>query len=169
MSSQLTRIVLLLLAVVLAAWIVWDIERPPFSVAVTPRTAELRNGLTEIERSTIEVFERTSPSVVQISGRAAGSNKTDDETIQSGSGFVWDAAGDIVTNDHVVTNTESLTVRFASGEVAKAQIVGIASNYDLAVIRVGQLKASPPPISIGTSADLRVGQFAYAIGKPIRL
>jgi S1-C subfamily serine protease len=133
-----------------------------------PRTVAPRGSLSEAERSIIALFERASPSVVQIAGLAEQNPASvqGEEEIQSGSGFVWDDAGDIVTNDHVVANTQGLVVRFATGEAAKANIVGVAANYDLAVIRVEQVKALPRPLAIGTSADLKVGQFTYAIGNP---
>ncbi len=139
-------------------------------LAATPRPIEPRGELAEIERSTIRVFETVSPSVVQIIGEARNTDdtsKVDSEVgIKSGTGFVWDADGNIVTNDHVVSDTKGLAVRFSSGETTKAAIVGVAPNYDLAVIRVPNARQLPQPIPVGTSADLKVGQFAYAIGNP---
>jgi 2-alkenal reductase len=82
---------------------------------------------------------------------------------------VWDGAGHIVTNDHVVQGAGILAVRFASGQVLRAQIVGVAPNYDLAVLRVDNTRSLPPPLAIGTSADLKVGQYVYAIGNPFGL
>jgi len=137
--------------------------------ASVPRGVEPRHDLTEAEKVTIAVFERASPSVVQIAGNVeeeSAKRAKEEEGTKSASGIVWDAAGDIVTNDHVVMNAGDITVRFASGEIVKAKTVGIAANYDLAVIRVGDRDHLPPPITVGTSADLKVGQFAYAIGNP---
>src|SRR5207237_5294003 len=79
-----------------------------------------------------------------------------------------DHAGHIVTNKHLVEGTNSLAVRFASGEVGAATIVGTAPNYDLAVIRATGVRL-PAPISVGNSADLKVGQAAFAIGNPFGL
>jgi S1-C subfamily serine protease len=142
-----------------------------FWSARTPRPVEPRASLTDSERTTIAIFNRVSPSVVQIAGRTAAPtiNQEEDIGIQSGTGFVWDTAGNIVTNGHVVRNATSLAVRFASGQAAQAKIVGIAANYDLAVVRVETTIHLPPPISIGTSADLQVGQMAFAIGNPYGL
>jgi 2-alkenal reductase len=142
-----------------------------FWSAKTPRPVEPRASLADLERTTIAIFDRVSPSVVQIAGQTTASavGQEEDIGIQSGTGFVWDAAGNIVTNGHVVRNTTSLAVRFASGQVAQAAIVGIATNYDLAVVRVESTIHLPPPISIGTSADLKVGQMAFAIGNPYGL
>ena len=74
-----------------------------------------------------------------------------------------------MTNNHVVADTDELAVRLASGQVLRAQLVGTAPNYDLAVVRVEATHDLPPPIAIGTSDDLKVGQLAFAIGNPFGL
>src|SRR5260370_27044286 len=139
--------------------------------ASTPRAVEPRGSLSEIERTSIEIFEHASQSVVQVVGRAGAIDTPEAENglAQSGSGFVWDGAGHIVTNDHVVEGTSSLAVRFASGQVLRAQVVGTAPNYDLAVIRVDNPRSLPPPIPIGPSDDLKVGHWLFAIGNPFGL
>jgi S1-C subfamily serine protease len=147
------------------------VDRLLFS-ASTPRAVEPRGSLSDLEKSTIELFERVSPSVVQVVARGAAldpSHAEGEAQAQSGTGFVWDAAGHIVTNDHVVEGTGSVAVRLASGQVLRAQIVGTAPNYDLAVLRVDNPRALPPPIAIGTSDDLKVGQSVFAIGNPFGL
>jgi 2-alkenal reductase len=68
-----------------------------------------------------------------------------------------------------VQGVSTIAVRIATGEVVRAELVGLASNYDLAVIRLPNARQLPPPITVGTSADLRVGQFAFAIGNPFGL
>jgi 2-alkenal reductase len=88
---------------------------------------------------------------------------------QTGTGFVWDAAGHIVTNNHVVQNASPIAIRLNSGEIVPATVVGTAPNYDIAVLRLGRVRQPPPPIAIGTSGDLKVGQFTYAIGNPFGL
>jgi 2-alkenal reductase len=143
-----------------------------FFSASTPRAVEARGQLAEVERTAIEIFQRVSPSVVQVVGQAAASDFTAPDEGgggASGTGFIWDGAGHIVTNDHVVRGARDLGVRFASGEVARAALVGVAPNYDLAVIRLGSTRQLPPPVAIGTSADLQVGQMAFAIGNPFGL
>ena len=106
-----------------------------------------------------------------MAGRSAASTigPDGDEGVQGGTGFVWDRAGHIVTNNHVVQGVANIAVRFESGEVAQAQLVGGAPNYDLAVIRVAGARNLPPPIAVGSSADLKVGQAAFAIGNPFGL
>ena len=136
-----------------------------------PRPIASRADLSDAERSIIAVFERVSPSVVQVVGRQGGGDLANEESegVQSGTGFVWDDAGNIVTNNHVVEGTTGLVVRLASGEAIPAEIVGTAPNYDLAVIRLRNSRTIPKPVAIGSSADLKVGQFAFAIGNPFGL
>src|SRR5437868_2868735 len=141
--------------------------------ATSPRPVVARGDLPESERATISLFERVSPSVVQVVGAAAGASAADMEgegvREQSGTGVVWDGAGHIVTNNHVVSGTDQVAVRLASGEVVAASIVGVAPNYDLAVVRLHDTRHLPAPIAVGTSADLKVGQAAFAIGNPFGL
>ena len=141
----------------------------------TARTIDQRGPLSEAERANIELFERVSPSVVQVAARSAVTNPlAEDEGAEaggaaSGTGFVWDNNGHVVTNNHVVQNGREVAVRFASGEVAQASIVGVAPNYDLAVLRIRNPRQLPPPVALGSSNDLKVGQIAFAIGNPFGL
>ena len=145
-----------------------------FFSATTPRAVEPRGALADWEKTTIDIFTRASPSVVHVVGRAIGNGfsfSEDDQggASQTGTGFVWDAAGHVVTNAHVVQGTNDIRVRLANGEVARAGLIGIAPNYDLAVLQVKGLRSWPAPIPIGSSADLKVGQSVYAIGNPFGL
>jgi len=173
MSDRLMRLIIVALLIVLAVYVGQPyVDRLLFS-ASTPRAIAPRGNLSDLERSTIELFERDSPSVVQVVARAAALDPAQSEGeaggAQSGTGFVWDAAGHIVTNDHVVEGTDTVAVRLASGQVLRAQILGTAPNYDLAVLRVNDTRALPAPIPIGTSDDLKVGQSVFAIGNPFGL
>jgi 2-alkenal reductase len=102
---------------------------------------------------------------------ASDDNDSDGEetTVKTGTGFVWDAAGRVVTNYHVVQGAKVLTVKFASGDIRKASIVGVTPTYDLAVIHVDGSGSLPPPIAVGSSKDLKVGQEAFVIGSPFGL
>jgi 2-alkenal reductase len=167
--ARVTLVALVVLAIVFVARPYLD--RLMFA-ATTPRAIEPRGNLSEAERATIEIFERASPSVVQIAGRTSGDEaaaEAEEEGMKSGSGFIWDPAGHIVTNNHVVEAATSLAVRLATNEVYKANVVGTAPNYDLAVIRIQSAQRLPAPLAVGTSGDLKVGQFAYAIGNPFGL
>lgn len=147
------------------------IERLLFA-ATTPRPVAPRGNLADAERSVIELFERVSPSVVQIVGRPAAVDvqvEGNDPAVQSGTGFLWDPAGHVVTNEHVLRGIDLVKVRLASGEVVDADIVGRAANYDLGVVRLKGTRQLPPPLALGSSADLKVGQAAYAVGNPFGL
>jgi S1-C subfamily serine protease len=139
--------------------------------ATTPRPVEPAADLSDAEKSIIALFERVSPSVVQVVGRQGSRNMFEEDSagVQSGTGFVWDGSGDIVTNNHVVNGTTDVSVRLATGSAVAADIVGTAPNYDLAVIRLRNPPADIKPVAVGSSADLRIGQFAFAIGNPFGL
>lgn len=126
-----------------------------------------RANLTEAERTTIDVFQTTSPSVVHVFAQASqGSSLFEPETniVQSGCGIVWDAAGHVITNNHVISGTNELGARFPSGELVAARIVAASPNYDIAVLQLERPRSALHPIAVGRSADLQVGQAVFAIG-----
>ncbi|MBR1192957.1 trypsin-like peptidase domain-containing protein [Bradyrhizobium sp. AUGA SZCCT0240] len=173
MPSRFFQAAIVVLIVLLAALVGQPYLDRLLFAATTPRPVTARSDLAEAERATVSLFERVSPSVVQVVGAGPGAGSTDLEgeagREQSGTGFVWDGAGHIVTNNHVVAGTRDVAIRFASGEVVGASIVGTAPNYDLAVVRVRSTRNLPSPIVVGSSADLKVGQAAFAIGNPFGL
>jgi 2-alkenal reductase len=162
MADRFLRFVLVALLVLLAAYVAQPYITGYLYETATPRTVTPRGSLSEAERSTIALFQAAAPSVVQVIGRDATG-------VKSGSGFIWDAAGHVVTNNHVVDGVSEIAVQFASGDSVGATIVGRSVNYDLAVLRLGNAARLPPPLPIGSSSDLEVGQFAYAIGNPFGL
>ena len=128
-----------------------------------PREVAARGDLAPLERTFIDVFERCSPSVAHITTRAV--NRGFVSSAGSGSGFLWDDAGTVVTNWHVVENATRIQVAFGERRF-RAEIVARRPEHDLAVLRlVGDVQGLVP-LPIGTSADLRVGQTAIAIGNP---
>jgi 2-alkenal reductase len=141
--------------------------------ADVPRQVEARGSLADAETTAVSIFERIAPSVVQVVASRGGTGGPIDDMGEggnaSGTGFIWDNAGHVVTNHHVIDNAASVSVRLASGEVVPASVLGQAPNYDLAVLRLGRNVTLPPPIPLGTSADLKVGQAAFAIGNPFGL
>jgi len=113
-----------------------------------------------------------SPSVVHVFAQGSQSSLLDDQqqgVVQSGSGIVWDAAGHVITNYHVIDGTSQIGARLTSGEFVTARLVGVAPNYDLAVLQVDSTRAPLRPIAVGRSADLQVGQETFAIGNPYGL
>jgi len=124
-----------------------------------PRVIQARGTLAESEQATIAIFQSVSPSVVLvISGGGFG------QEIGGGTGFVWDEAGHIVTNNHVVQGPQ-VVVRLPGGTDIPAEVIGRAPQYDVAVLRL-QRPTGAAPIPIGSSGDLQVGQAVFAIGNP---
>lgn len=135
----------------------------------------LRTDLTQSELRTIKLFRESSPSVVHI--RTAGFASAMDQfsmnpqtTPQgSGSGFIWDRQGHIVTNFHVIQKADEYSVTLADNTTRNAKLVGIAPSKDLAVLKIEAPRDQLKPIKIGYSADLQVGQSVLAIGNPFGL
>ncbi|UMY15664.1 trypsin-like peptidase domain-containing protein [Methylobacterium organophilum] len=185
MPDRFVRIALGLTLGLLIAFVAQPYILAFFYAADAPRAVTARGDLSSAEQSTVELFARASPSVVHVFAQAAaqgrslmdldeeGSEQQQSSGTQTGTGFVWDAAGHIVTNNHVVQGATqgggSISVRLSNGEVVGASVVGTAPNYDLAVLRLGRVAKMPPPLAIGSSADLKVGQSAFAIGNPFGL
>jgi 2-alkenal reductase len=167
MHDRVTRLLLIITIILLGGLLVQPYVNRALYSASTPRPVEARGDLSAFERSSIHVFEAVAPSVVQVVARRAG--EADASGSQSGTGFIWDAAGHIVTNNHVVENASSVLVRLSSGRILPATIVGRAPNYDLAVLRIDSREPLPPAIPLGSLAELKVGQIAYAIGNPFGL
>jgi S1-C subfamily serine protease len=149
------------------------------SVAVMSRAAAEsrpitpRGPLTPEEKSNIAVFESAKSSVVYISTseRVMDYWTLNVQTVPygTGSGFIWDAAGHIVTNLHVVAGAAAATVRLSDGKDYPATLVGLSKTHDMAVLQIHIPTRSAIPIPIGTSHDLQVGQKVYAIGNPFGL
>jgi S1-C subfamily serine protease len=124
-----------------------------------------------LQDQVITVFGGVSPAVVNIISRSYVMDMNMQAMPQqgSGSGFVYDRQGNIVTNFHVIENAEDLLVNLAGGEVFAAELVGIDPINDLAVIRIDAGEDLPDPMVLGDSDKLRVGQFVLAIGNPFGL
>ncbi|MBR0799709.1 trypsin-like peptidase domain-containing protein [Bradyrhizobium jicamae] len=163
-------LLLAIAAAVLLAYAGGNLLQAPW-MSSSARAVATRGALLDAEKANIEIFEKVSPSVVQVVAQSSANPFSEEQEggVASGTGIVWDGDGHVVTNNHVVEKASRLAVRFASGEVVRAEIVGTAPNYDLAVLRVQSAHALPPPVAVGSSADLKVGQFAFAIGNPFGL
>lgn len=161
----------------------------PIGRASTPRSR-----LTEAEIERIRTFRRASPCVAHVKtvvetrvrdrrrGRLSLRGDTAEVPTGSGSGFLWDDRGHVVTNFHVVAGggvrrsdgsrrlPETVKVKLAGApEAVDADIVGVEPEKDLAVLQLRSLRNLPSPIDVGTSDDLQVGQSVTAIGNPFGL
>lgn len=136
-------------------------------------SAEDALAYTPSELHTIRLFENASPSVCYITTKAQRrsfwTRDVSEVPAGSGSGFVWDNKGHIITNYHVIRDASRAIVTLANGEDYEAKLVGIAKEKDLAVLRIEAPAKALEPIPVGTSQDIRVGQAVYAIGNPFGL
>jgi S1-C subfamily serine protease len=138
------------------------------------RVVTPRGELAADELSTIEVFEKASPSVVNV--RTKGYQQTFDGSVaarefSSGTGLIWDEDGRIITNLHVVRDWlvrpgAGLEVQLADSKVYDAEFVGAVSKHDIAVLQINAEPSQLVPITLGSSDDLKVGQKVLAIGNP---
>ena len=132
---------------------------------VDPRVVQARGTLAESEQATIAIFQSASPSVVLVISGERDITGMQTVAVGGGTGFIWDAQGHVVTNNHVVQASE-IIVRMPNGEDIAARVIGRAPQYDLAVLRLSRIPRNAPPLAVGTSGDLQVGQAAFAIGNP---
>jgi len=137
------------------------------------RRVETRGPLLPEEQRAISVFEEARPSVVYITTLVYRRDLFTFNVFEipqgTGSGFIWDEAGRIVTNFHVIYEAQDVQVTLSDQSVWKAKVVGRAPDKDLAVLRIDAPRDKLRPIRIGTSANLEAGQSVYAIGNPFGL
>jgi S1-C subfamily serine protease len=172
-SPFLIRLLWLTIAVVVvfAGWRYFAGNSPrPDAV---PRTVIPRGDLAADEKSTIELFEKSRGSVVFITTKALVRDAWTRNVVAvprgTGSGFIWDDAGHVITNLHVIEGANEATVKLSDGRDYRAALVGASPSHDIAVLRIGVGSNRPPPIPIGSSHDLKVGQKVFAIGNPFGL
>jgi 2-alkenal reductase len=166
-----SRLVLIAVLALLAYWVGEKLYTRYVLTAAEPRTVTPRGSLADQEKSVVELFENAAPSVAYIFT----------ETLQrkgmvgvdvaqgAGSGFVWDQAGHVVTNNHVVQGANRINVQLDVGKPIRATLVGAAPEYDLAVVRLTDVPPNIRPIPVGSSKDLKIGQSVFAIGNPFGL
>lgn len=151
-----------LLGVGVGLWLPWRLAAPG------PITAP-RGDLPVEEQDRVALFERASPSVVFLTTNDAPPSFEISARLRgTGSGFIWDENGHVVTNYHVLGDAQAVQVTLQDQTTVPAELVGVAPSKDLAVLRI-QTDAPLRPIVLGTSHDLRVGQSVLAIGNPFGL
>ncbi|SRR6056297_485764 len=136
-------------------------------------TPGVKTELAQQERATIELFRTASPSVVHITTARVARDFFSLDVQQvpqgSGTGFVWDDQGHIVTNYHVIRRADVAMVAFDDQNSYPAKLVGSAKEKDLAVLRIDAPPEQLKPLRIGVSSDLQVGRMTFAIGNPFGL
>jgi 2-alkenal reductase len=135
-----------------------------------PRPVTPRAALPDGERAVVDLFHNAAPSVAYITTEVLQQSGWFVTASQgAGSGFVWDSAGHVVTNNHVVEGARKVFVQLDAGDPIPATLVGRAPEYDLAVVRLSRPPKDLRPIPMGSSSDLKVGQSVFAIGNPFGL
>jgi S1-C subfamily serine protease len=150
------------------------LPKPVFDRDAESRPVAARGELSSLESSTIELFRRASPSVVHIANIALVRNRwsLDEAAIPqgTGSGFIWNPDGYVVTNAHVVRGGDRFHVTMANQTTWPATLVGAEPDHDVAVLKLeGTPRDVLLPLAVGSSADLEVGQSVFAIGNPFGL
>ena len=163
----------------------------PTSPAVNNNTSSVAPVTPSTDASAVAAFQGTltniyntvGPSVVSIEvtkqvaassqtspfnffGTPGGNNNSTQVEQALGSGFVWDKQGDIVTNNHVISDATDITVKFSDGSTTSATLVGADPDSDLAVVKVNVSPDKLVPVSMANSDQVQVGQLAIAIGNP---
>ena len=172
-AGRVSPLVLYLLLGI-GGWLLYQSVQPGLlDPSARPRAVTARGDLAEDEKNTIEVFRNAAPSVVYITSialRRGLFNLNVYEIPQgTGSGFIWDRKGRIVTNYHVISDAGRLEVTLADHSTWKAVLVGAAPDRDLAVLQISAPKSKLKPIPVGESDNLLVGQKVFAIGNPFGL
>lgn len=143
------------------------------SEPATPRAVAPRGPLGADEQANIDLFRKVSPSVVHITTLETQRDMFSMNVMQvprgTGTGFVWDDKGHIVTNFHVIQGGSAARVTTADQSSFPAKLVGAFPDRDLAVLKIEAPQGKLPPIAVGTSRELLVGQRVYAIGNPFGL
>lgn len=154
-------------------WMMYSAGTWPFGrglIRAEPRPITPRGDLADDEKTTIQIFHDAAPTVVHITSIAVRRSRVraNPEQIEqgTGSGFIWDAQGHIVTNFHVVKNASSASVTLSDNSTWEATLVGYEPERDLAVLKINAPPGRLQAIPVGTSSDLQVGQKVFAIGNP---
>ena len=144
----------------------------PLALTTMPAKAQFE-ALAAYEQALIALFERSRDSVVFISTsrtvRNAWTRNLTTVPRGSGSGFLWDDQGHVVTNFHVIQGASQATVTLADSREYPARLVGASPAHDLAVLKIETDLRRATPVELGTSDNLQVGQHVFAIGNPFGL
>jgi putative serine protease PepD len=146
--------------------------------AAVQRSTSTPVAATRATLSVGEIYEAANPGVVEITARSSGATEQGGFPFEQqqpqgqqaqGSGFVYDADGQVVTNYHVVANASELEVRFSDGSTYDAELVGSDPSTDLAVLKVDAPADMLHPLDLGNSDDVAIGDGVVAIGSPYGL
>jgi S1-C subfamily serine protease len=175
-STRWMAVLLLLVAGALIYTVVRGRSTPESdtrAISSEPRAITPRGDLAADEQSTIDLFKRVSPAVVHVTSVDVRRGRLSLNMFEipqgTGSGFVWDTDGHVVTNFHVIQNGDRAEVTLNDNSVWRASIIGTAPDKDLAVLKIDAPKERLTKIAVGVSNNLQVGQKVFAIGNPFGL
>ncbi len=158
MRKQIGAIAVMLVLLALSAGFISQ----SLAVGETTQTVSVVESVLPTEQFT-QIYQQVSPSVVAISVQSVRNGRVGSGT---GSGFVIDKEGHIVTNHHVIVGAQKIEVAFVDGTLAWADVVGVDPDSDLAVIRVDVPSEHLAPVTFADSSQLQIGQTVLAIGSP---
>jgi S1-C subfamily serine protease len=167
-----------ILIIIVIVWIVADFLGIKPSKFLQPKVgmrpvAQPIGDLGADERANMQIFEQAAPSVAYITNKRFQRNSFSFNVMEiplgTGSGFLWDNKGHVVTNFHVIYKADEIEIKLQDGKSYDASIVGADPDHDLAVLQINAMNLNIPPLMIGSSNDLRVGQKVLAIGNPFGL
>jgi len=177
-ESYMTKVLAVLLLVVAGALVFTVIrmrgqQAQQFSFEPRPISQRPDDKLGADEQATIDVFKKFSRSVVHITSLETRRDRMTLDVTEipqgTGSGFVWDSAGHVVTNFHVIQHGNRASVTLQDGSTYPAKIIGRAPDKDLAVLKIDAPAQKLQPLPVGASGNLQVGQKVLAIGNPFGL
>ena len=178
MNIRYIKPIAILVSAVTLIWLlsslyISDDENNLLAAETLPNDISRRADLTPEEKGTIAIFRHNNPAVVYISTVKKVVNiwTRDISEIPSGtgSGFLWDKYGHVITNYHVVEENKTARVRLNDKKSYTARVIGKSKRHDIAVLKLDGVKNLPRPIQPGSSKSLIVGQKVYAIGNPFGL
>ena len=148
----------------------WEWQDSEGSTATTTVPTRVTSAPAGTDLSINEIYDKANNGVVQITAASGGTAPFAPQgNTATGSGFVIDEDGHIVTNQHVVNGAQRVTVRFSNGNEVSAQVVGEDPSTDVALLKVGDLPDGVRPLELGSSDSLEIGDLVVAIGSPFGL
>jgi S1-C subfamily serine protease len=172
LALLLGPLIVLLVALAFVAWWLWPVSGSGLNPNVKPRPVVERGPLDAEEQATIQLYKEAKASVVHVTRLGRYYVRMNIEQIPegTGSGFIWDEDGHIVTNYHVIHGADAAQVTLPEDHSTyDATLVGAFPDKDVAVLFIKAPKSKLKPIRIGRSNNLQVGQKAFAIGNPFGL
>jgi putative serine protease PepD len=140
------------------------------STAATTTVTVPSQGISSPGPSIADLYKRVSPSVVEIQTQTASNTPFGQQRgAGTGTGWVYDEAGHIITNEHVIEGATRVTVKFADGTEEQAKVVGTDRSTDVAVLELDNASKAPAPLGLGSAKSLEVGDPVVAIGSPFGL